>query len=339
MRQMHDHIDKCEGETYSCSQYLLAPCSPANLLLAMTLTGTIFDIKKYAIHDGPGIRTTVFFQGCPLSCWWCHNPESQSRQPVLMYRANRCVLCGTCLETCPQNGIEIRIGGEVKIAITDRAKCDVCGECAEVCYHGAREVSSKEMTISEVMAEIERDVPFYDQSGGGVTFSGGEPLTQRKFMAELLRECKRREIHTVVDSSGYAAWEVIDSIRADVDLFLYDLKLMDDERHQKYTGVSNELILSNLKRLAESGEQIEIRMPLIPGINDDAENLQQTASFIAGLPNITKVELMGYHDIAAAKYESLGMVYPLPDTRPPTESAMQAAASYFEEKSLSVKIS
>jgi pyruvate formate lyase activating enzyme len=297
------------------------------------LTGTIFDIKKYAIHDGPGIRTTVFFQGCPLSCWWCHNPESQSRQPVLLYRASRCVLCGTCVETCPQNGISIN-----GIATTDRTNCDVCGECADACYHGAREVSGKEMTVRDVLAEIERDVPFYDQSGGGVTFSGGEPLNQRRFLSALLKECKTREIHTVVDTSGYAAWDVLDSIRGDVDLFLYDLKLMENERHQKYTGVSNELVLKNLQRLAESGEMIEVRMPLIPGVNDDTENLRQTAEFIAGLPNIIGVELMGYHDIAAAKYESLGMVYPLPDTAPPNEADMQAAASYFENTGLSIKV-
>ncbi|HBX70167.1 MAG TPA: glycyl-radical enzyme activating protein [Chloroflexi bacterium] len=298
------------------------------------ITGTIFDIKKYAIHDGPGIRTTVFFQGCPLSCWWCHNPESQPRHPVLLYRANRCALCGTCVETCPQNGISIN-----GVATTDRTKCDVCGECAEVCYHGAREVSGREVTVAAVLAEIERDVPFYDQSGGGVTFSGGEPLLQPQFLAALLKECRTREIHTVVDTTGLAAWETIDRLRGDVNLFLYDLKLMDDARHRKYTGVSNRLILSNLVRLAESGEQIAIRIPLIPGINDDAKNLWQSAEFIARLPNITGIELMGYHDIAAAKYEALGREYPLPETIPPTEAEMQSAARYFKDFGLQVKIS
>jgi len=307
-----------------------------------SLSGTIFDIKKYAIHDGPGIRTTVFFQGCPLSCWWCHNPESQSRRPVLLYRANRCVLCGTCVETCPQNGIKLSslgVMGEGRVATTNRTKCDVCGECAEVCYHGAREVSGKEVTVAEVMAEIERDVPFYDQSGGGVTFSGGEPLGQHKFLVKLLRECKVREIHTVVDTSGFATWDVVDSIRENVDLFLYDLKMIDDGRHKRYTGTSNKLILSNLQRLAESGAQIEIRIPLIPGVNDDAENLKRSAAFIAGLPNITGIEFMGYHNIAAAKYESIGIEYQLPDTTPPSDAAMLAAAQYFEDVGLNVKTS
>jgi pyruvate formate lyase activating enzyme len=303
------------------------------------LTGTIFDIKKFAIHDGPGIRTTVFFQGCPLSCWWCHNPESQSHSPVLLYRANRCVMCATCVETCPQNGIKITRSADGNIAATDRTKCDVCGECAEVCYHGAREVSGREMTVEDVLAEIERDVPFYDQSGGGVTFSGGEPLLQRRFLIELLRECKLREINTAVDTSGFAAWDTINQIRANVDLFLYDLKVIDDDRHKNFTGVSNKLILQNLNRLAWSGSQIEIRIPLIPEINDDAENLEGTAAFLADLPNISGVELMAYHHIAEAKYQSLGMEYYLKGTSPPTTNTMLTAAQYFEDVGLKVKIS
>lgn len=302
------------------------------------LTGTIFDIKKYAIHDGPGIRTTVFFQGCPLSCWWCHNPESQSRSPVLLYRANRCVLCETCVSTCLQNGIEITRSADGNFATTDRTKCDVCGECAEVCYHGAREVSGREMTVEDVLAEIERDVPFYDQSGGGVTFSGGEPLLQRSFLSELLRECKLREINTVVDTSGFAGWDSLDQIRANVDLFLYDLKMIDDDRHKTFTGVSNKLILQNLNRLAWSGARIEIRIPLIPAINEDADNLEGTAAFLAELPHISVVELMAYHQIAEAKYQALGMEYHLKETSPPSENAMLAAAQYFVDAGLKVKI-
>jgi pyruvate formate lyase activating enzyme len=328
-------------------------------------TGTVFDIKKYAIHDGPGIRTTIFFQGCPLSCWWCHNPESQSHRPVLLYRANRCALCGTCVETCPQDGIQLFLAGELRsrgaaepgqwddkkmpglgvieansgYAITDRTKCSVCGSCAEICYHGAREVSGKVLGVKEVMAEIERDLPFYDQSGGGVTFSGGEPLMQPDFLAALLRACKAREIHTVVDTSGHTTWQVIDGLRRDIDLFLYDLKLIDNQRHKKYTGISNELILHNLQRLAQSGAQLEIRIPLIPGINDDRENLERSAELIAGLPGVKGVELMAYHDIAAAKYASLGLVYRLSDIKPPTEDDMQEAARVFLDHGLIVKTS
>jgi pyruvate formate lyase activating enzyme len=309
------------------------------------VTGTIFDIKKYAIHDGPGIRTTVFFQGCPLDCWWCHNPESRSHNPVLFYRANRCDLCGSCLDVCPSDAIQLipatNGGGTMsngQMIEIDREKCDLCDACAQVCYAGALEISGKRMTVNEVMAEIERDLPFYDQSDGGVTFSGGEPLLQHNFLAALLRECRRREIHTVVDTSGYVNWRTIASVHKDVDIFLYDLKLMDDERHKHYTGVSNQLILDNLRRLAENGAQIVVRIPLIPGINDDQENLQNSADLIVKLPNISYVELMGYHDIARAKYEALGISYPLPRTKPPTQAALMQAAHIFEKKDLAVKI-
>jgi pyruvate formate lyase activating enzyme len=249
------------------------------------------------------------------------------------------VLCETCVSTCPQNGIEITLLSDGKVATTDRTKCDVCGECAEVCYRGAREVSGREMTVEDVLAEIERDVPFYDQSGGGVTFSGGEPLLQRRFLFELLRECKLREINTVVDTSGFAAWDTINQIRANVDLFLYDIKFIDDDRHKTFTGVSNQLILQNLKRLAWSGAHIQIRIPLIPEINDDVDNLEGTAAFLAELPNISGVELMAYHQIAEAKYQSLGMEYHLKETSPPSETAMLAAAQYFDAVGLNVKIS
>ena len=300
----------------------------------MAQTGIIFDIKKYAINDGPGIRTTVFFQGCPLSCWWCHNPESQPRKPALMYRANRCVLCRECATVCPQSGI--KINGS---ALTDRSKCDVCGTCAETCYYGAREVSGREVTVDGVLAEIERETPFHDQSGGGVTLSGGEPLMQRSFLLALLRACRERDIHTVVDTSGYTTWEALDSVREYVNLFLYDLKLMDDGLHTQYTGVSNQPILRNLKLLSEHGQSLYVRIPLIPSVNDDEENLRQSANFFAGLPNITGVELMGYHDIAAAKFEALGMAYRLNGTKPPTAEHLQQAGSILEEYGFKVKIS
>ena len=292
----------------------------------------IFDIKQYAINDGPGIRTTVFFKGCPLSCWWCHNPESQSRSQELIYRANRCSLCAECVEACPQGAISVDAQARTALSL-----CDNCGSCAEVCFNGARELLGREMSVAQVMQAIERDVLFFDTSHGGVTFSGGEPLLQRKFLAELLRLCRAHEIHTVLDTSGYASWETFDSLRADVNLFLYDLKLMDDTRHRQYTGVSNQLILSNLKMLSEQGHEIFIRIPLIPGINDDRDNLRQTGEFLAGLKNIGTVELMGYHDIAQSKYQALGLDYRLPGTQPPSAENLQTSAGILAGFGLNVK--
>ena len=251
-----------------------------------------------------------------------------------MYRANRCVLCGECALVCPQNGI--RINGSAQ---TDRSKCDVCGTCEESCYYGAREVYGREVTVEEVLAEIERETPFHDQSGGGVTFSGGEPLTQRQFLLELLQACHERDIHTVVDTSGYTSWEALNSIRKFVKLFLFDLKLIDDELHFKYTGVSNEPILRNLKLLSEHRHPVYVRIPLIPGVNDDETNLRQSAELLASLTNVTGLELMGYHEIAAAKYEALGMTYRLNGTKPPTAEHLQQAGTILEEYGLKVKIS
>lgn len=300
----------------------------------MSTTGMIFDIKKYSINDGPGIRTTVFFQGCPLACQWCHNPESQPKTSVLMYRANRCVLCGECVGVCEHHSISIN--GRVE---TNRDTCEVCGACAEACYNGAREVSGYKASVEQVMSEVLRDTPFYESSGGGVTFSGGEPLMQHRFLLELLLACRERDLHTVVDTSGFAAWEVLNSIREQVNLFLFDLKMMDDERHIRFTGVSNKLILSNLKQLAENGSAIYIRIPLIPGINDDEENLRQSGEFIRALPNISGVELMGYHDLAEAKYEALGLNYLLKGIKAPVRDQLQLSAAILERTGLQVKIS
>ncbi len=300
----------------------------------MSETGLIFDIKKYAINDGPGIRTTVFFQGCALACQWCHNPESQPCKPVLMYRVNRCALCGACIEVCPQHAITLN-----GFASTDRSLCKACGACAETCYNGARELSGYQVSVDQVMSKILRDTPFYESSGGGVTFSGGEPLLQPRFLLALLRSCREHELHTVVDTSGLAAWEVLNCLREFVDQFLFDLKMMDEKRHLHFTGVSNRLILSNLKKLAEAGSAIHIRIPLIPGINDDDENLIASGEFIRSLQNISSVELMGYHDLAAAKYEALGLEYQLKHISAPGKDQLQRSAELLEQFGLQVKIS
>jgi pyruvate formate lyase activating enzyme len=299
------------------------------------LTGVVFDIRKFSVHDGPGIRTTVFLKGCPLNCWWCHNPESQALAREMMFRETRCVHCGACVAACPQGAIS----WDGQVAFTDRSKCVICGACAEVCYTQAREIVGREMTVAQVMAEVERDVAFYDQSGGGVTFSGGEPLMQPDFLLALLQACKEREIHTALDTCGFAPWEVLDSVRGYVDLFLYDLKLMDevrapfedergtgDARHRRFTGVSNEPILRNLQSLSQRGHHIILRVPLIPGVNDDEENLRQIGSFAAALPHLEQVDILPYHRAGTDKYPRLGKEYGLPDTLPPSDERIAEIA-------------
>jgi pyruvate formate lyase activating enzyme len=296
-------------------------------------TGIIFDIKKFSIHDGPGIRTTVFFKGCPLNCSWCHNPESQGAEPELMVRETRCIRCGTCVVVCTHGALSWN-GDRV---IRDPHKCTLCGACVETCFAEAREMVGRLMAVEEVLAEIERDVPFYDQSGGGVTFSGGEPLNQPRFLGSLLAACHEREIHTALDTCGYARWELLDHLRRDVDLFLYDLKLMDDAGHRQFTGVPNGLILENLRRLAAHGHRIIVRVPLIPGVNDQAENLHRLGSFVAGLPGVTRVDLLPYHHTASVKYGRLNRDYDLAALCPPSKEDVARAQRVLEEYGLEVK--
>ena len=279
------------------------------------LTGVIFDIKRYAISDGPGIRTAVFFKGCPLDCWWCHNPEGRALNPQLMVRSNRCSLCEECIKVCPQHAIRMEDG-----LVTESSLCQGCGLCAQACVHGARELVGKAVTVEQVLAEIERDVVFYDQSGGGITLTGGEPLFQHRFAIAVLKACKEHAIHTALDTSGYADWKVVAQVAQSTDLFLYDLKLMDDNRHRKYTGVSNRRILANLRRLSEQGAQIIVRVPLIPNVNDDEDNLCRIRDLLADLPHLSGVEVLPYHDIARAKYSALDLAYRLPEAvTPPPE--------------------
>ncbi len=287
-------------------------------------SGLIFDIKRYAINDGPGIRTAVFMKGCPLSCWWCHNPEGQSPNPQLMFRANRCQGSKACLEACPQGAITWQ-----GASITDWSKCIPCSKCAEACLAGAREVVGREISVDALMEELERDIPFYDQSGGGVTFTGGEPMLQVEFLRSALSACKDLQLHTTVDTSGQANWLSLRSILPYTDLFLYDLKHMDSEKHKEYTAVSNRKILDNLQKLSAEGAKILVRIPVIPGINDDLDNRQRCGEFLADLPNIEGVELMPYHAIGMAKYESLGRQYKLGNTVSPTADQLSEIETFF----------
>lgn len=316
--------------------------------------GTVFDIRKYSIHDGPGIRTTVFLKGCPLRCWWCHNPEGQAASVDLVFRENRCILCGACVEACPNGAIS----RNKEKPITDRTKCKVCGACEAVCYAQARETVGRVMEVGEVMTDVEQDAVFYEQSGGGVTFSGGEPLAQREFLLDLLRVCKKKGIHTAVDTCGQTMWETFESIYEYVDLFMYDLKLVDGARHLRFTGSSNHVILENLlalstlmlsrqtqpafaregKHVTAGGARMMLRVPIVPGINDDNESIERLGKFAASLPVLDEIALLPYHRIGFDKYARLERKYRLPETRPPSENRLVEIAACLREHGLRVRV-
>jgi pyruvate formate lyase activating enzyme len=267
----------------------------------------------------------VFLKGCALSCWWCHNPESQAPGPETIVHDGRCIRCGACVEACPHGAVAWVDGAPV----TDRSRCRACGTCTGTCWADAREVAGRTMSVAEVLAVVERDRSFYEQSAGGVTLSGGEPMLQPRFAAELLAAARRCGLHTALDTCGHASWESFERLRRDVDLFLYDLKLVDAERHRRYTGVSNRRILANLRRLSEAGHCIVLRMPVVPGITDDADNLAAVRAVAAGLPHLVRLELLPYHNIGVHKYERLDRAYRLPHTGAPARERMDDIAAFF----------
>ncbi len=297
-------------------------------------TGIIFDIKKYALHDGPGIRTTVFLKGCPLCCLWCHNPEGIGATPQILYNNRRCIACGECLSVCPEGALSITSEG----ITTDSAMCKSDGTCAEICPAEARELVGKTALPEDILDTIKKDIPFYDQSGGGVTFSGGEPLMQPNFLLECLTLCGQEGIHRAVDTTGYAKLESIKQIAMQTDLFLYDLKLMDSEKHKQFTGVSNHSILNNLKYLARSGAQIIIRFPLIPGINDDNENIDLVGMYLRILPEIENVHILPYHRHQENKYVRLDVENKVRDIPVPTSEDLSRAKKRLEGFGLHVEI-
>jgi pyruvate formate lyase activating enzyme len=296
--------------------------------------GIIFDIKKYAIHDGPGIRTTVFFKGCPLACRWCHNPEGISVKSQRIYRQERCVSCGECIQICPQKVISQTDGR----MIVDSARCDLCQTCAEHCPSGAVEFVGHRVTVTEVIRQIEKDIAFYDQSGGGITLSGGEPLMQPEFLLDLLDACSNRALHRVVDTTGYADAGLLLQVARKTDLFLYDLKLMDATKHREFTGVSNQVILDNLKLLSRNKARIQVRIPIIPGINNDADNIMQTADFVATLPGIECIAILPFHNSAREKYVRLGMECMALDMQSPGSKDLKLVAGWLEQSGVPVKI-
>jgi len=295
------------------------------------LTGKIFEIKRFSIHDGPGIRTTVFLKGCPLSCKWCHNPEGISSKPEIAFIEKKCAGCGVCVDACP-NGSQ-QINGEGK-RLFDRQRCVVCGKCADACYPQVLLLYGTDVTVDHLMDEISADIDFYRNSGGGVTLSGGEPLLQAGFCGELLKSCKMMGISTAVDTSGYVQWDAFQKVLDHTDLFLYDLKHMDTEMHARYTGVPNQRILDNLRQLGLHNKPVEIRIPIIPGVNNSRENICQTAEFLCGIPSLTVIKLLRYHSMARSKFAAVGRKDTMPQVESPTEEEMAGISGWFAEYGL-----
>lgn len=269
----------------------------------------IFNIQRYSIHDGPGIRTTVFCKGCPLRCLWCSNPESLSKSIELAHNSTLCNMCGKCVEVCPRKAISV----SDQTVMVDRQACDSCGKCIEVCYAGALKFYGQEITIQQVMDEVLKDGVFYRNSSGGITASGGEALMQADFVHQLFKQCKQKGLHTCLDTSGYAPWSDMNKVLEYTDLVYYDLKHMDSAVHKKLCGVSNDLILSNLASTASRGIDIVVRIPLIPGVNDSEENLRSTAEFVYHLQKGESIEIdiLPYHQLGLGKYVNLDRKYPM----------------------------
>jgi pyruvate formate lyase activating enzyme len=293
------------------------------------VTGTVFNIQHYSIHDGPGIRTTVFVNGCPLRCAWCQNPESQTKVPRLFFTLEKCTGCGKCVDICPQKATSI-VEGHSR---TNREICRACGTCLGECPNEARALMGRQMTAQEVFEDVNSDSIFYKNSGGGVTVSGGDPLAQPDFVIEILRLCKQAGMHTAIDTSGYANWETFKRVLQFVDLVLFDFKHMDPEEHKRCTGVSNNLILENAKKIIIECPSVKLlaRIPVVPGYNDSKENIIMTARFISKeLGKSIKVHLLPYHRMAETKYERLEEPQLALTIEPPSDEYMEELRKIVE---------
>ncbi len=284
--------------------------------------GLITNVQRFSVHDGPGIRTTVFLKGCPLRCFWCHNPETWRPEPEVQFFPARCVGCGACVQRCP-HGVHVLADGCHHL---QRELCRACGRCVETCYAEALAVCGRWWEPEELLAELLRDRPFYDQSGGGITLSGGEPLSQPGFCRRLLELCKGAGLHTAIETAAVCTWEDLAALLPWLDLLIVDLKHMDDARHRQATGASNRHVLSNLRRLARADRPLIVRTPVVPGVNDTPEAIADIARFVSQFSNLLYYELMPFHRLAGAKYESLGLPNPADALEAPPREAMEALA-------------
>ena len=287
------------------------------------MNGRLVEIKRFAVHDGPGIRTTLFLKGCSLACRWCHNPESISAAAEIGLLGRKCIGCRRCAAVCPVEAHVFRDG----VHVLDRGRCVACGRCAEACLPGALEYYGREIGVEDAVAAVLDGKTFYALSGGGCTFSGGEPLLQAEFCADVCERLRDAGVHCAVDTAGAVPWERVETVLPHTDLFLYDLKHMDDRVHRECTGVSNRAVLENLRRLSSLGASIEVRMPLIPGINDAEPDLRAVAELFRQLTTPTTLRLLPYHALARSKYEMIGRPDTMPDVPPPEAVAMARVAA------------
>ncbi len=307
----------------------------------MEISGIVYDIQPFSVQDGPGIRTTVFLKGCPLRCPWCHSPESQEFYPQLSWISMRCVgtkICeSSCLNACPKKALELggtsvdsRSGETIQLVHVKRDLCDNCGECTKECYPHALFLCGTRYTVEEIMEKVRPDRSFFARSGGGVTISGGEALSQSEFTVELLKQLKAEDFHTALDTTGFASWSTVEKTLPYTDLYLYDLKHMDSERHRQTVGVPNEPIKENARGIAASGGKLQIRIPVIPLFNDDMDNLSRTAEFCKELGSaVTVIQLLPYHNLGVSKHLRISDT-PVAEATPPSEEKMEEIKALFE---------
>jgi pyruvate formate lyase activating enzyme len=294
--------------------------------------GVIFDIQRFSVHDGPGIRTLVFFKGCPLACLWCSNPESQHFGAELLFDPAKCVACGGCVGACPHRAVR-REGDRVEY---EREACVACGRCVDVCYAEARTMAGRQVTVAEVLAEVCKDAPFFARSGGGVTLGGGEPLAQAEFALAILRECRAQDIHTAIETCGHVPWSASEAILPWTDLFLFDLKHLDTLKHRSHTGGDVSRIVSNLRQLAASGARVTVRVPVVPGFNDTLKDIRAIADHVASI-GIRELHLLPYHRLGQNKYRLLGRNYNFMGSEKVAEARLKALRAEAQAAGLHVQ--